>query len=608
MASQSSFCVFRDITIPSGSVITKAHIYFYSFDTRSGVGIDAEIHFADEDNSQPPTNKTDLDGRSITSSVSWPSIEDWYDNKVYKTPDLKDILQEVLDRGGWVENGNVMAILKVTDGPDSGRFWSALEYLNEVEKACLRVWWRPAEQIQTPFISPSVEFQILNFECSISTYPTDAAIYYTIDGSDPDEGSTLYTAPFTIARSMEVRARAYKEYWLDSEIASRNYSVFGLDCGVDKPETEMALDTEQLYSVPSNYISSSWLGIAPNGVEHVLFAEIGHLYHMYGSYGSWTEPTDVYYNAGDQNPVMTNLYGTFDTSNNLHITFSTYDAYPTFHNYHQVYGKWTGSWSLDATGLPSAHYSNIEVDSTGAPCVATRAYGVFNIGYYRWTGSAWAHQLAVPYGATGYINDWWIQRTSDGLLNMLVAPGTGQNQLFHYNNSGGNWGQVGHDDVLQFTFKEWVGCTGTDFFVLNYSFAVLDNLTQLRTFYEYLHDNKAGDWSRWDDVVTCVAGYYASFQDVSLKAHTDGKMRLISVLYRRTDWDPPVDDLPRYFEFVIGDRDSYTRSYYNFSDVSTYSVSAISQAVHPSTGKIHFIATGYDFTIPNREVVYYKEQ
>jgi hypothetical protein len=106
MAEQSSFCVFRYISIPPVSLITKAHIYFTSFDTLSGVGIDAVIYFADEDNASPPTDKTDLDGRSLTSSVSWPSIEDWYDNKVYKTPDLKDWKDLVSERiSQWIGEG-----------------------------------------------------------------------------------------------------------------------------------------------------------------------------------------------------------------------------------------------------------------------------------------------------------------------------------------------------------------------------------------------------------------------------------------------------------------------------------------------------------------------
>jgi len=226
MAEQSSFCVFREVTIPPRSLITKAHIYFYAFDTTFGVGIDANIYFTDEDNAQPPPNKTDLDGRSLTASIAWPSVEDWYDNKVYKTPDLKTILQEVIDRDGWTEGYNVMGVLKVTDGPDSGRFWSALEHLEEAERACLRVWWRPAEQIQTPYIQPVEEFQLRTFSCSMTTYPTDAAIYYTIDGSDPDETDTLYTTPFSVVFDTVVKARAYKEYWLDSEIATRNYTAY----------------------------------------------------------------------------------------------------------------------------------------------------------------------------------------------------------------------------------------------------------------------------------------------------------------------------------------------------------------------------------------------
>jgi hypothetical protein len=227
MAVQSCFCVFRDVTIPPKSEITKAHIYFVGYDARSGLDVDAEIHFADEDNSQPPTDKTDLDGRALTSAVDWLNIEDWLDNKTYRTPDLKSILQEVIDRTGWAENNNVQAILNVTDGAaDESRLWSAEEYLGGVEKACLRVWWRPANQIQTPYISPEEEFQLGPFNCEITTYPTDADIHYTIDGSDPDQGDTLYSIPFYLLEDTTIKARAYKQYWLPSEIATRDYTVY----------------------------------------------------------------------------------------------------------------------------------------------------------------------------------------------------------------------------------------------------------------------------------------------------------------------------------------------------------------------------------------------
>lgn len=111
------------------------------------------------------------------------------------------------------------------------RFWSAIEHRHGLEKACLRVHWREPTQIQTPLISPTEEFRLDTTTVTISTYPTDANIYYTLDGSTPTESSILYTGPFEISSSTTVKAKAYKQYWLDSDVATRSYSFIFITIG-----------------------------------------------------------------------------------------------------------------------------------------------------------------------------------------------------------------------------------------------------------------------------------------------------------------------------------------------------------------------------------------
>jgi hypothetical protein len=55
---------------------------------------------------------------------------------------------------------------------------------------------------------------------SVATTPVDATIYYTLNGTDPDESSTRFTGPFIIETSTQVRARAYKPGYNNSGIAS----------------------------------------------------------------------------------------------------------------------------------------------------------------------------------------------------------------------------------------------------------------------------------------------------------------------------------------------------------------------------------------------------
>ncbi len=60
---------------------------------------------------------------------------------------------------------------------------------------------------------------------SITTYPADATIRYTTDGTDPSPTSGLiYTTPFQISNSMVLKAIAFKTGWLDSQIASEQYN------------------------------------------------------------------------------------------------------------------------------------------------------------------------------------------------------------------------------------------------------------------------------------------------------------------------------------------------------------------------------------------------
>lgn len=62
---------------------------------------------------------------------------------------------------------------------------------------------------------------------ALSTETAGASIYYTMDGSEPTSGSTLYTAPLTISETTTVKAIAVKVGLGDSAASSAEY-VIGL--------------------------------------------------------------------------------------------------------------------------------------------------------------------------------------------------------------------------------------------------------------------------------------------------------------------------------------------------------------------------------------------
>ncbi len=80
-------------------------------------------------------------------------------------------------------------------------------------------------QIATPVISPESETYDLPQTITITCETEDVDIYYTLDGTDPDQTSTLYLSPFNLGSSATVKARAYKEDWQESQIASADYVI-----------------------------------------------------------------------------------------------------------------------------------------------------------------------------------------------------------------------------------------------------------------------------------------------------------------------------------------------------------------------------------------------
>jgi len=68
---------------------------------------------------------------------------------------------------------------------------------------------------------------------TISTTTDSVNIYYTIDGSDPTQSSTLYTQPIYLNSSVTLKARAYREGWVESDIQEGNYTFVIDDLAFD---------------------------------------------------------------------------------------------------------------------------------------------------------------------------------------------------------------------------------------------------------------------------------------------------------------------------------------------------------------------------------------
>jgi len=101
---------FTSITIPKGSTITAAYFTIRCDSARSGTTVNTKIHGEDADNPGQFSDYSDYSGRARTTAVvNWDDIPAWTLDTDYNSPEIKTIIQEIIDRAGW-SSGNALVI------------------------------------------------------------------------------------------------------------------------------------------------------------------------------------------------------------------------------------------------------------------------------------------------------------------------------------------------------------------------------------------------------------------------------------------------------------------------------------------------------------------
>ena len=101
---------FTNITIPKGSTITSAYLTLTSYTDRSSTVVRSKIRGEDADNPSAFSDYSDYSGRPRTSAeVNWDSIPAWTAETEYNSPEIKTVIQEIIDRANWA-SGNAVVI------------------------------------------------------------------------------------------------------------------------------------------------------------------------------------------------------------------------------------------------------------------------------------------------------------------------------------------------------------------------------------------------------------------------------------------------------------------------------------------------------------------
>ena len=109
---------FSDVKIPQGATITAAFIDFTSVNETEASSSVINIHAEDSDDSSPFVLgfSNDLQDTRVASgadTASSPLVwtpSAWDANTLYSTPDIKDLVQDIVDRGNWC-GGNAMSFI-----------------------------------------------------------------------------------------------------------------------------------------------------------------------------------------------------------------------------------------------------------------------------------------------------------------------------------------------------------------------------------------------------------------------------------------------------------------------------------------------------------------
>lgn len=100
--------LFTSVTIPQGSDILSANITFKAAASLALNDVNSRITGVDSDTTGVWSTAVDLFARpNTTANITWDKIPAWVINNLYTTPDIAAIIQEIVDRPGWVSGNNI---------------------------------------------------------------------------------------------------------------------------------------------------------------------------------------------------------------------------------------------------------------------------------------------------------------------------------------------------------------------------------------------------------------------------------------------------------------------------------------------------------------------
>lgn len=112
--------LFNNITILQGKTINYASAKYYSATNYSNDTCNVNFYFNAEDNPTMPISTGAAEALSLTSASPWNSIEHWTASVAYTSPNIKSIVQEIVNRPGWASGNSMLLVCRDNASSYSG--------------------------------------------------------------------------------------------------------------------------------------------------------------------------------------------------------------------------------------------------------------------------------------------------------------------------------------------------------------------------------------------------------------------------------------------------------------------------------------------------------
>lgn len=139
VGGNSYYCFFRftNVTVPAGATIISAKITLTAAANRAANTVNVDIYGNDVGDATAPTSTAEYNALAeTTAKVDWDAISAWTADTEYDTPDISDIVQEIVDRGDF-SSGNAMQFKIKDSGSTASVYRESYSFDGSAAKAAL---------------------------------------------------------------------------------------------------------------------------------------------------------------------------------------------------------------------------------------------------------------------------------------------------------------------------------------------------------------------------------------------------------------------------------------------------------------------------------------